>query len=158
MRNIHLGRRLKNDCIEISHQVEKIVYFKGRKFRWKKVGWMKDGLNVNFIKQQDKFEQAASLIANSKVTEPKTTPNKTHKRAASNTNSSYSASTPWSMAKIAKQKHWFGSSEYWKCMFEQSQSIIQESCEKSLKLDEIPWLLTVETVNPKEVNKKKIQE
>ena len=112
----------------------------------KRVGITRDGLAANFI-QQDIFEQAVSLIANSKVTELKTTPNKTHTKSASNTE------------KIAKHKHRFGFSEYWKCMFEQSQSIIQESYEKSLKLDEIPVLLTVKKVNPKEVNKKQnIQE
>jgi len=53
-----------------------------------------------------------------------------------------------SQSKLARTKHRFGSVGYWKFMYEQSQNVIQESYEKSMKLDEIPGLL-IEKLNLK---------
>ena len=68
---------------------------------------------------------------------------------------SQSATTPHSMSKMAKQIHCCGSEDYWKCMYEQSQAIIHQSYEQSLKLEEIPGLRTVKQVLLKGVNKNK---
>ena len=67
---------------------------------------------------------------------------------------SQSATTPHSMLKMTKQEHCYGSVDYWKCMYKQSQAIIHQSYEQSLKLEEISGLLTVEKVTLK-VNKNK---
>ena len=53
------------------------------------------------------------------------------------------------------QKHKYGSLDYYKYMCEQYQEIIQNGNERGLKLDEIPRLLTVKTVKPKELEKTK---
>ena len=45
--------------------------------------------------------------------------------------------------------HCKGSAKYWKEKFLQSQSLIKELNEKSLSLEYIPWLLTIEKVKPK---------
>ena len=61
--------------------------------------------------------------------------------------------TPRSQSKLARTKYRFGSSNYWKYMYEQSQNVIKEGYEKSLQLEEIPGLLTVNKVKTKEISK-----
>ena len=39
---------------------------------------------------------------------------------------SQSATTPHSMSKMTKQEHCYGSVDYWKCMYKQSQAIIHQ--------------------------------
>ena len=93
----------------------------------KRVGITPEGLSVNFM-QQDKFEQAAGCMEIDE--EPSTsslTPNQT----------------------VSSPDHRKGSAKYWKEKFMQSQSLIKELNEKSLSLEEIPGLLTIEKVKPK---------
>ena len=121
----------------------------------KRVGIGKDGLNVNDM-QQDKFEQAAILMKNTDTESANILPPSTPKRTRSKTSVSSIPSTPRSQSKAAKSKGRYGSAEYWKAMYEMSQSLIEESYEKSLKLTEVPGLLSVNHVKPKEANQKKI--
>lgn len=123
----------------------------------KRVGISKDGLNVNDM-QQDKFQQAADLIAQNQEQGSSENPGPgTPKKVCtrSSTHASLTAATPRSISKLAKGKHRYGSADYWKSMYEQSQAIIHESYEKSLKLEDIPGLLTVNRVKSKELNKNK---
>ena len=108
--------------------------------------------------QQDKFQQAANLNAQnqeqgSSVNAGPSTPKKVC--ICSSTDVSQSAATPPSMYKLAKQKHCYGSTDFWKSMYGHSQEI-QRSYEKSLNLEEIPGLLTINKVNHKGLNKNKI--
>ena len=91
----------------------------------KRVGITKDGLNVNDM-QQDKFKQAASLIANQQQGHsgdvgPSTPKKQCTRRASTQASQSHSASqsatTPRSMSKMAKRNHRYGSVDYWKCMY-----------------------------------------
>ena len=86
----------------------------------RRTGISKDGFNVKDI-QQDKFEQAANLIAQSqnKSTPDVNTQSKISTRSSIPTgNSQQLANTPRSMSNLAKQKHRYGSTKNWKCMFE----------------------------------------
>ena len=93
----------------------------------KRVGVTPEGLSVQFM-QQDKFEQAAGCMEIEE--EPST-----------------SMSTP--TQSISSPDHRKGSAKYWKEKFLQSQSLIKELNEKSLSLEDIPGLLTIEKVKPK---------
>ena len=81
-------------------------------------------------------------------------PPSTPKRTGSKTSVSSIPSTLRSQSKAAKSKGRYGSAEYWKAMYEMSQSLFEESYEKSLKLTEVPGLLSVNHVKPKEANQK----
>ena len=94
----------------------------------KRVGVTSEGLSVNFM-QQNKFEQASNCM---EVDQPQ----------------SSSASTP-NQLMISSPDHRKGSAKYWKAKFLQSQNLIHEMNEKSLALEEIPGLLTIEKVKPK---------
>ena len=59
-------------------------------------------------------------------------------------------STPRSQSRIAKSTGRYESAKYWKAMYEMLQNIIEESHEKSVKLADIPDLLTVNKVKPKD--------
>ncbi|XP_066924340.1 uncharacterized protein [Clytia hemisphaerica] len=125
----------------------------------KRVGISKDGLNVEDM-QQDKFEQAALIMNKDKDIEKPgpSTPNKRCTRTSARATLGSSAetpSTPKSMSKLAQSKYKYGSVEYWKCMCEQYQGIIKDGYEKSLKLEEIPGLLSIKKVKPKELEKTK---
>ena len=63
-------------------------------------------------------------------------------------------STSRSQSKAAKSHGRYGSAAYWKAMYQISQST-GESHEKSLKLTEVPGLLSVNHVKLKEANQKK---
>ena len=76
-------------------------------------------------------------------------------QASQSHSASQSDTTSRSMSKTAKQEHRYGSVDYWKCMYKQSQATIHQSYEKNLKLREIPGLLRVKKELPKEVNKNK---
>ncbi|XP_065672342.1 uncharacterized protein LOC136090155 [Hydra vulgaris] len=94
----------------------------------RRVGVTSTSLSVNDM-QQDKFARAALYIDFSKsVTSSTTTPG------------SYTIKSP------DKRKN---SAQYWKEKFERSQELIQELSEKSIQLEEIPGLLTVQKVKPK---------
>ena len=92
----------------------------------KRVGITASGLNVDGM-QQDKFERAADIM---EASEPQT----------STPNTSFQINSP------DKRKN---SAEYWKAKFEASQDLIKELSEKSIQLEEIPGLLTVQKVKPK---------
>ena len=53
------------------------------------------------------------------------------------------------------QQDRYGSVKYWKAMYETSQSLIEESYERSLKLGGIPGLLSINKVKPKDGVQKK---
>ncbi|XP_047127882.1 uncharacterized protein LOC124808783 [Hydra vulgaris] len=79
--------------------------------------------------QQDKFARAALFIGTPKGVTLSTT---IHGR--------YTINSPY------KRKN---SAQYWKKKFERLQELIQELSEKSIQLEEIPGLLTVQKVKPK---------
>jgi len=117
-----------------------------------RVGISQSGLDVNKM-HQDKFQQAANCMdkESQDATTPHNSPEKSLTRSASKS-AEYPA-TPRSQSKLARTKHRFGSVGYWKFLYEQSQNVIQESYEKSMKIDEIPGLLTYRKVKPKEILK-----
>jgi len=80
--------------------------------------------------QQDKFEQASNCME------------------TENEEPLSCASTP-NQSMLASPDHRNGFAKYWRAKFMQSQSLIHELNEKSLSLEEIPGLLTVEKVKPK---------
>ena len=119
-----------------------------------RVGISSKGLDVQKM-QQDKFEQAARCMETENNKTTQCTPRKTRSsEAATPTRMANAPTTPNSLSKIAKTKYRYGSSKYWQFMFEQSQKNIKTCYEKSLKLDEIPGLLTINKVKPKDLSKK----
>ena len=93
----------------------------------KRVGVTPEGLSVHFM-QQDKFEQAANCMEVEDACPSSSTPNQ---------------------SLIESPDHRKGSSKYWKEKFMLSQTLIPELNEKSLRLEDIPELLTIEKVKPK---------
>ena len=125
----------------------------------KRVGISKSGLNVDHM-QQDKFQQAANIMNKDQDSSDKpgpSTPKRICTRSLSTTPSSPSElpTTPTSLSKLAKSKHKYGSLEYWKFMCQKYKEIIKEGYEKSLRLEDIPGLLTVNKVKPKDLQKTK---
>ena len=120
----------------------------------KRVGISKDGLIVDNM-QQDKFQQAANLIAQNQEQGSYYNAGPSTQRKActfSSTNVSQSTVTPHLMSKLVKQNCHYGSSrDFWKSMYDQSQAIIQKICEKSLNLEEMLDLLTINKVKPEEL-------
>ncbi|XP_065677263.1 uncharacterized protein LOC136071680 [Hydra vulgaris] len=91
----------------------------------KRVGISKEGLSVNNM-QQDKFHQAANCMVQNQEQEPSSnlvlsTPKKICTRSSANV--LLTPITPHSFPKLAKTNHRYGSANYWKFMFEQSQMI-----------------------------------
>ena len=86
-----------------------------------------EGLSVHFM-QQDKFEQAANCMEVEDACPSSSTPNQ---------------------SLIESPDHRKGSTKYWKEKFMLSQTLIHELNEKSLRLEDIPGLLTIEKVKPK---------
>ena len=115
-----------------------------------RVGISKSGLDVNKM-QQDKFEQAATCMEGEGPSLVKT-PEKSKTRSA--TTQVNAPNTPRSQVKLARAKFRFGSRYYYKYLYEQSMDLIQENYKKSLNLEEIPGLLTVHKVKPKDIQKK----
>ena len=109
--------------------------------------------------QKNKFAQAANCMDTQEQSTSKilTTPTKVTTRSESSPLGAKTM-TPGSLSKVAKTKHRYGSANYWKFMFEQSQTLIKESYEKSQDLKENPRLLTVQKVKPKDLSMKKAQE
>ena len=93
----------------------------------KRVGVTPEGLSVHFM-QQDKFEQAANCMEVEDACPSSSTPNQ---------------------SLIESPDHRKGSAKYWKEKFMLSQTLIHELNEKSLRLEDIPGLLTIEKVKPK---------
>lgn len=85
--------------------------------------------------QEDKFIQAAGCIENSVCSTP----------FRSDVHSTPPISSPVSLRK--------GSALYYKHKFEQSQAIIAQCHQQSLRLEDIPGLLTVSKVKPKQLPK-----
>ena len=80
----------------------------------KRVGISKVGLNVENM-QQDKFQQAANIMATEDSPEPgPSTPKRMYTRSSTNTPESTSCqpTTPVSMSKLARSKHKYGSAGY----------------------------------------------
>ena len=100
--------------------------------------------------QQDKFEQAAKCMDTKSSQAPLWTPKKVLRSSFSTV---VSPLTPNSLSNTARKKFHYGSSKYWQFMYEQSQRNIQNCYKKSLKLDHIPGLLTINKVKPKELIK-----
>ena len=74
----------------------------------------------------------------------------THSPAFSSSSPAPSSST----SSPASPKHLRkGSAMYWKAKFEMAQQLIHDCNEKSLRLEEIPGLLTVQKVKPKQLTK-----
>nr|XP_047137123.1 uncharacterized protein LOC124813732 [Hydra vulgaris] len=113
----------------------------------------KNGLNVDDL-QHNKYEQAALLI--DKTDDVSLEPSTPKKTRSVTSKDGPLATTSRSQSKVAKTKGRYGSAEYWKSMYEMSQSFIEESFEKSLNLAEVPGLLSVNRVKSKEVNQTKI--
>nr|XP_047127197.1 uncharacterized protein LOC124808191 [Hydra vulgaris] len=104
----------------------------------KRVDISKNGLNVDDI---DKFEQAALLIDK---TDDVSLQSFTAKKTRSVTSKDGPlAITPRSQFKVAQTKGRYGSVEYWKSMYEMSQSFIEQLYEKSLNSAEVPGLLSI---------------
>ena len=104
----------------------------------KRVGISGEGLNVNDM-QQEKFAQAADLVENER---PANTP------TASSSEGHSSTTTPASPKHLRK-----GSVTYWKEMFEMAQQTIHDCEERSIQLDNIPGLLTIQKMKPKQASK-----
>ena len=96
----------------------------------KRVGISENVVNVGDM-QEDKFIQAAGCIDNSVCSTPSTP------------GSSQMISSPVSLRK--------GSALYYKHKFEQSQEIIKKCHQEALPLEDIPGLLTVSKVKPKQL-------
>ena len=92
---------------------------------WKRVGITTTGLSVEYM-QQDKFMQAASCME--------------QQGTASASSSSSTITSPKHTRK--------NSAAYWKHKFEQSQALVEELSEKSISLEEVPGLMTIEKVKP----------
>ena len=119
----------------------------------KKVGITVTGLDVNNM-QQDKFEQALSCMTEVKQISSESA-NKTPEKISIlslNTNAIVPM-TPNSLTKSVRGKHRFGTEAYWKYIYDQSQIIHQEIYSKCLQLEEIPGVLTVNTVKLKRMSK-----
>ena len=106
-----------------------------------KEGWnSEEGLNVTDIHQK-KFAQAENLMDDEKST---------HSPVFSSSSPAPSSST----SSPASPKHLRkGSAIHWKAKFEMAQQLIHDCNEKSLLLEEIPGLLTVQKVKPKQLTK-----
>lgn len=111
----------------------------------KKVGISAEGLNVNEM-QQEKFVQAANLID---VDSPSTSSIDRSTSSSANTSLTMSPASPKHLRK--------GSALYWKTKFDMVQNLVRECNEKSLKLEEIPGLLTVKKVKPKQLTKSSLR-
>ena len=100
----------------------------------KRVGISENGVNVGDM-QEDKFIQAEGCISlDNSVSSTPSTPG-----------CSQTISSPVSLRK--------GSALYYKHKFEQSQEIIKKCHEEALQLEDIPGLLTVSKVKPKQLCK-----
>ena len=117
-----------------------------------RVGISSTDLDVRKM-QQDKFEQAAKCMDTESSQAPLCTPKKALRSSFSIV---VSPLTPNSLSNTAEKKFWYGSSKYWQFMYEQSQRNMQNCYEKSLKLDDIPGLLTISKVKPKELKKNQL--
>lgn len=114
----------------------------------KRVGIFKEGLSVNEM-QQDKFEQAARCMERE---EPKqSTPAGPQTRSAKTAALCSKPLTESALSKVAEAKYKYDTKEYWKFMYEHRDI---ECPEKDLNLEQIPGLLTVNKVKPKEIAKK----
>ena len=98
----------------------------------KRVGISAKGLNINDM-QQDKFIQAANLVECER-SENTPTP-------SSSDNATSSTTTPASTNHLRK-----GSAAYWKAKFEMAQQTIRDCEEKSIRLENIPGLLTIHEI------------
>ena len=116
-----------------------------------RVGISKVGLDVNKM-QQDKFDQAARCMEGESSSVIVKTPEKSKTRSATTPVSA--PNTPRSQLKLAKAKFRYGSRNYYKYLYEQSMGLIKDGYEKSLNLEEIPGLMTVHKVKPKDIQKK----
>jgi hypothetical protein len=105
----------------------------------KRVGISAEGLNINDM-QQDKFVQAANLVECER-SENTPTP-------SSSDNAPSSTTTPASPNHLRK-----GSAAYWKAKFEMAQQTIRDCDEKSIRLENIPGLLTIQKIKPKQASK-----
>lgn len=121
----------------------------------KRVGISTTGLNVNDM-QQDKFEQALNCMSQVQENDSRGPSTSTPKKVSTRSSQRImkEPTTPRSLSKIAQTKHRYGSAGYWKFMFEQSQQLIKESYQTSLKLEEVPGLLTINKVKPKDITKR----
>ena len=90
----------------------------------KRVGVSRDGLSIQNM-QQEKFSQAELCLQSNEVAQKKSNVVMSPKHVRKNT------------------------AEYWKTKYEMAQSIINENHERSLKLDEIPDFLKINTVKQK---------
>ena len=106
----------------------------------RKVGISEEGLNFTDM-QQEKFFQAKNLMD---------IENSAYSPAPSSSSPALSSSSlsPASTKHLRK-----GSVMYWKANFEMAQQLIHDCNEKSLRLEEIPGLLTVQKVKPKQLTK-----
>ena len=68
---------------------------------------------------------------------------------------SFSSPAPSSstLSPASPKHHRKGSAMYWKAKFEMAQQLIHDCNEKGLRLEEIPGLLTVQKVKPKQLTK-----
>ena len=114
-----------------------------------RVGISSTGLDVRKM-QQDKFGQAAKCMDTESSQAPLCTPKKALRSSFSTV---VSPLTPNSLSNTARKKFQYGSSKYWQFMYEQPQGNIQNCYEKSLKLNDIPGLLTINKVKPTELKK-----
>ena len=117
-----------------------------------RVGISSAGLDVRKM-QQDKFEQVAKCMDTESSQAPLCTPKKALRSSFSTVVSPLTAN---SLSNTAKKKFRYGSSKYWQFMYEQSQRNMQNGYEKSLKLDDIPGLLTISKVKPKQLKKNQL--
>ena len=117
-----------------------------------RVGISSTGLDVRKMKQ-DKFEQAAKCMDTESSQAPLCTPKKSLRSSFSTV---VSPLTPNSLSNTTKKKFRYGSSKYWQFMYEQSQRNMQNCYEKSLKIDDIPGLLTISKVKPKQLRKNQL--
>jgi hypothetical protein len=105
----------------------------------KRVGISAEGLNINDM-QQDKFVQAANLV---ECERSENTP-----IPSSSDNALSSTITPASPNHLRK-----GSAAYWTAKFEMAKQTIRDCDEKSIRLENIPGLLTIQKIKPKQASK-----
>ena len=106
----------------------------------RKVGISEEGLSFTDM-QQEKFFQAEDLMDIEKSA---------HSPVPSSSSPALSSST----LSPASPKHLrIGSAMYWKAKFEMAQQLIHDCNEKCLRLEEIPGLLMVQKVKPKQLTK-----
>ena len=81
------------------------------------------------------------------------TPQKTITRASSSKKVDSVSLTPKSQQRLARTLHGYNTKAYYKFLYQQTQHA-HKKIEKSLNLEEIPGLLTINKVKPKDLQKK----